>query len=216
MPSIDSKKKTQQNKLLYIFLTVFFVTLVTLIYLATAFTPDVDVDVNSDDTEVSDTIDKQDVDNRLRSIQQDELIGAAPNRKDAESSSEIFEQLKKMKAEALSKQASEDINQAQQEEITYQQKQQAPKPNLAAPSYNRQPAQVSHSAKVYVGRYSDFDQAIKVQDALIQSSYASAPFVKNMGGYYVIQIGSFSNPQTAQNVVEQLISGGYQARMVLE
>lgn len=222
MPSIDNKKKSQQNKLLYIFLTAFFVTLVTLIYLATAFTPDIDVDVNTaQDTEET-AIDRQDIDSRLKAIQQDELIGVSPNRSDDQSSSEIFEQLKKMKEEAISKQAAEDIaleNNNTRENTANQAAKTSPdtqKPNLASPSYTRQTPAPAKMAKVYVGRFSDFDQAIKVQDSLIQSSYATAPFVKNLGSYYVIQVGSFANQQTAQNTVEQLISAGYQARMVLE
>jgi len=227
MPSIDKKKKTQQNKILYIFLTAFFVTLVTLIYLATAFTPDIDVDVNSDnETSISD-VDRQDIDSRLKEIQQDELIGTRSG--ENESSSDIIQQLKRMKEEAISKQMNEDEIELQNDEPA-QSAPATPKPSLASPEYTRKaqtqaPAQTQTAqqkaapakmAKVYVGRYSDFDQAIKVQDALIQSSLASSPFIKNLGGYYVIQVGSYANMQTAQNIAENLITNGYSARMVLE
>lgn len=224
MPSIDKKKKTQQNKILYIFLTAFFVTLVTLIYLATAFTPDIDVDVVSDnETSVSDD-NRQDIDSRLKDIQQDEL---APRTTASESSSDIIEHLKRMKEEAISKQMNEDEIELQRDNEV----QKAPsvqKPGLAAPEYTRKTQQTAQTqqapaktapakmAKVYVGRYSDFDQAIKVQDALIQNSLASSPFIKNLGGYYVIQVGSYANTQTAQNIAENLITNGYSARMVLE
>lgn len=232
MPSIDKKKKTQQNKILYIFLTAFFVTLVTLIYLATAFTPDIDVDVVSDsETSVSD-INRQDIDSRLKEIQQDELTDT--NTASRESSSDIIEQLKRMKEEAISKQMNENSIELQTESnSTEQAAPTTPKPVLASPEYTRktqaqpqtqtpqtsnvQPKAVpAKMAKVYVGRYSDFDQAIKVQDALIQTSLASSPFIKNLGGYYVIQVGSYANMQTAQNIAENLISKGYSARMVLE
>lgn len=219
MPSIDKKKKTQQNKILYIFLTAFFVTLVTLIYLAKAFTPDIDVDVVSDnETTISDS-NRQDIDSRLKDIQQDELFVARSTA--TESSSDIIEQLKRMKEEAISKQMNEDEIELQHDNES-QTSPAVQKPNLAVPEYTRKQQQVqpqnvpAKMAKVYVGRYSDFDQAIKVQDALIQSSLVSAPFIKNMGGYYVIQVGSYANMQTAQNIAENLITNGYSARMVLE
>lgn len=225
MPSIDKKKKNRLNKILYIFLTVFFVALVTWIYLATAFTPDIDVDViSSEENSVSDNRHK-DIDSRLKDIQQDELSGPSVN--ETESSSDIIAQLKKMKQEALAKQMQENESEVQEESET-QSAPVTPKLGLATPEYTRTTKQTSQSqtvetpivatkmAKVYVGKYSDFEQAAKVQDALVQSSMASAPFIKSLNGYYVIQVGSYSNMQTAQNIAENLILKGYSARMVIE
>ncbi len=225
MPSIDKKKKNRMNKILYIFLTVFFVALVTWIYLATAFTPDIDVDViSSEENSVADNR-HQDIDSRLKDIQQDEL--AVPGVKETESSSDIIAQLKKMKQETIAKQMHENEIEIQAETET-QSEPVTQKPGLATPEYTRatkQPAQsqsatspvvATKMAKVYVGRYSDFEQAAKVQDVLVQSSMASAPFIKSLNGYYVIQVGSYSNMQTAQNIAEALILKGYSARMVIE
>lgn len=215
MPSIDNKKKSQQNKILYIFLTAFFVSLVTIIYLATAFTPEIDVDVNTGSEEYVSDGPKHDIDSRLRELQQDELIGAVP-RTETESSTEIIEQLKRLKEEAITKQMKQDEIELETTN-TASEVPQTPKPNLAVPTSPKPTASTpAKMAKVYVGRYSTFDDAIKVQDALVQSSLASAPFIKNMGSYYVIQIGSYANQQTAQNIAENLIGNGYSARMVLE
>ena len=210
MPSIENKKKTQQNKLLYIFLSAFFVSLVVIIYLATAFTPEIDVDVNSKN-EYAESRDA-DVDDSLRELQQEERIKVQGE--EAESSSDLVEQLKKLKEEALSRQEKQD--EAELEKVQYEQAPETPKLEPANPSYNRQGASSVKMAKVYVGRYSTFDEAIKVQDALVQSSLVSSPFIKNMGTYYVIQAGSFANQNTAQNIAENLIQNGYSARMVLE
>ena len=102
-------------------------------------------------------------------------------------------------------------------------------PKLATPQYSNQQKNFSVSqpvkkvsttatkmTKVYVGKYADFEQAALVQDALVKSSLVSAPFIKNLNGYYVVQVGSFSNMEAAQNVAELLISNGYSAKMVLE
>ena len=209
MPSIDNKKKSQQNKLLYIFLTAFFVSLVVIIYLATAFTPEIDVDVAGSDNEYAENRDGN-IDDSLRELQQEEKLGEQGETE--ESSSDIIEQLKKMKEEALAKQEKQD-------EIEMEKASSAPEtPKLtpANPAYNRQTTSNYKMAKVYVGRFNSFDDAIRVQDALVQGALAASPFIKNMGSYYVIQVGSYSNQNTAQNIAENLIENGYSARMVLE
>ncbi|MBQ2870266.1 hypothetical protein IJE86_01040 [bacterium] len=228
MPSVDNKKKSQQNKLLYIFLTTFFATLLILVYLATALTPNIDVDVPSEEsqTTTSDTV-HQDIDSRLKDIQQDDLAPTEGRISDESSNSDLFEQLKKMKEEAIAKQIDNEEIEIQNDEDPMIPEQIA-KPKLASPEYKREsdvkaqsqpPVKVQKStkmAKVYVGKYTDFDQAIKVQDALIKSGLATSPFIKNLGNYYVIQVGSFVNHQTAQNIAENLIENGYSARMLLE
>lgn len=223
MPSIENKKKSQQNKLLYIFLTAFFGSLVIIIYLATALTPEIDVDVNSESEYSATETYRPDIDQRLKDLQQDELIGITQKNTDEDSSSEIIQQLKKLKEETIAKQKKNDEIELETEtDEDIPSNEIANKISPANPAYKRQPSTAASTstpakmAKVYIGHYSNFDEAIKVQDALVQKSLASAPFIKNMGDYYVIQIGSYSNQQTAQNIAENLISHGYSARMVLE
>ncbi len=240
MPSSDRKKKSQQNKLVFIFLSTFFITLITLIYLATAFTPKIDIEVNDtqaqaeqipqDDENMVAEVEYKSIDSRLKDIQLDDkyLIQT-----DQQETSDIIANLKKMKEEAIAKQIkNEDAPSAESiGEI------QAPSfdviklepPKLATPQYSTQQKTLSVSqpvkkvsttttkmTKVYVGKYADFEQAALVQDALVKSSLVSAPFIKNLNGYYVVQVGSFSNMEAAQNVAELLISNGYSAKMVLE
>lgn len=230
MPSIDRKKKTRQNKLLYIFLLTFFVSLVTMIYLATALTPDIDVDVNTDNESSVSEISHQEIDSRLKDIQQDDQNTTTTGRIEIEDeTSDLLSNLKKMKEETIAKQLDkEESIEIQDDEDPMKPITITQKPKLASPEYTRQKSQTTESktqtkqatttkmAKVYVGRYTDFEQAIKVQNALINASLASSPFIKNLGGYYVIQVGSFANHQTAQNIAENLITNGYSARMVLE
>lgn len=228
MTAKDSKKKSQQNKALYIFLTTFFITLIVTIYIATAFTPNIDVDVNTTSNETTSQNEKKDIDSRLKDLQEDEYtINQQQN--ETESSSEIIEHLKKMKEEAIAKQLKKDELELEDEIIeenpspktnNAQSAPSAPKPELASPTYTRQNLNQPHAptkmAKVYVGRYSTFDDALAIQNKLIIEGLASAPFIKNLGGYYVVQIGSYANHQTAQNIAENIIENGYSARMVLE
>ena len=245
MPSSTRKKKTQQNKILFIFLSTFFVSLVTLIYLATAFTPKIDIDVEpantleqsipSDDDNLIAEAEYKSIDSRLKDIQRDDQLESEDS---LDTTSDIIANLKKMKEEAIAKQMREDEkNPAVEDDIqVFKSKEDAhiklDAPRLATPQHPKSqittqtPIQDSSSqsnmqtitkmTKVYVGKYADFDKAAAVQDSLVKSSLVSSPFIKNLNGYYVIQVGSFSNQEAAQNVAELLISNGYAAKMILE
>lgn len=238
MPSSVRKKKTQQNKLLFIFLSTFFITLITLIYLATAFTPKIDIEVADSaqqenqipkDEEMIAEVEYKSVDSRLKDIQIDDKYTPPAET----STSDIMENLKKMKEETIAKQLKEKEAEIEDRPLINLPDKNVIKieaPKLATPEYKKQEQTQSISipqktqikqtttkmTKVYVGKYNDFDQAAAVQDALVKSSLVSSPFIKNMNGYYVIQVGSFLNMEAAQNVAELLISNGYSAKMVLE
>ena len=240
MPSSDRKKKSQQNKLLFIFLSTFFITLISLIYLATAFTPKIDIEVNEtqpqseqipqDEENMVAEVEYKSIDSRLKDIQMDDKHLNSP---ESQETSDIVANLKKMKEETIAKQMKNedgisdeivgDIQTPSFDVIKLN------PPKLATPQYSNQQKNFSVSqpvkkvsttatkmTKVYVGKYADFEQAALVQDALVKSSLVSAPFIKNLNGYYVVQVGSFSNMEAAQNVAELLISNGYSAKMVLE
>ena len=252
MPSSTRKKKNQQNKILFIFLSTFFVSLITLIYIATAFTPKIDIDVNHStsleqnipqDVDYVAEAEYKSIDSRLRDIQMDDKAIDTVT----ETTSDIIANLKKMKEEAIAKQIKNDEidenlevrnnkinNKNNLLEVQTKDEQpiklDSPKlavPKLATPQYpSKQEANQTQSTikaqqytkmtKVYVGKYADFNQAAIVQEALVKSSLVSSPFIKNLNGYYVIQVGSFSNQEAAQNVAELLISNGYAAKMILE
>ena len=229
-----------QNKLLFIFLSTFFITLISLIYLATAFTPKIDIEVNEtqhqseqipqDEENMVAEVEYKSIDSRLKDIQMDDKYLNSP---ESQETSDIVANLKKMKEETIAKQMKNEdgISDEMVGDI------QTPSfdviklnpPKLATPQYSNQQKNFSVSqpvkkvsttatkmTKVYVGKYADFEQAALVQDALVKSSLVSAPFIKNLNGYYVVQVGSFSNMEAAQNVAELLISNGYSAKMVLE
>lgn len=238
MPASARKKKSQQNKLVFIFLSTFFITLITLIYLATAFTPKIDIEVN--DTQTAEEqlsteeekmiaeVEYKSIDSRLKDIQMDDKY----LKNTQTENTDIVENLKRMKEEAIAKQMkNNDYTNEEPEQIERHSLdviKLAP-PQLATPQYTKkqettstvsQPKKTTTTTpkmtKVYVGKYAEFDQAATVQEALVKSSLVSAPFIKNLNGYYVIQVGSFANMEAAQNVAELLISNGYAAKMVLE
>ena len=164
---------------------------------------------------------------RLKDIQFDDKYTQAEH-----TTSDIVENLKKMKEETIAKQMKiADSAQNEFSTSSIQQNQDYIKldmPKLATPQHPKSYVETQTQAikktvqpptkltKVYVGSYREFDQAAIVQESLVKSSLVSSPFIKNLNGYYVIQVGSFSNQEAAQNVAELLISNGYSAKMVLE
>ena len=223
MPSIDKKKNTQKNKLIYIFFSVFFITLVVMVYLAQAFAPRIDVDIVHEEVaeeEQEEVVERQPIDESLRGIQEEEFSESPDETND------MVATLKKLKENAIKKQLEvdsiklkENVDEQSEMSLPYPQVQQNNvkmtidgSTRLLAPV----PANTTKMTKVYVGRYSNFNDAIGVQNALIDALPSISPFVKNLDGVYVVQVGSYASPQKAKALVDNLLLQGFEARMFQE
>lgn len=71
-------------------------------------------------------------------------------------------------------------------------------------------------SKVYVGRYSTVEQAKVAQGILMDSGINITPFVKNLGSYYTLQVGSYSSKSTADGLASELQRNSFPARVVQE
>lgn len=70
--------------------------------------------------------------------------------------------------------------------------------------------------KVILGSYETPMQARLVADALIETDFNVAPFIKENGGRYLLQLGSFSDAGSANSLVRKLQNKGFNARAVYE
>lgn len=222
MPSIERKKKSQKNKVIYIFITTFLITLTLFVYLAAIFTPEIDVDLVPDESDGN--YSKHSIDDRLKAIQKDEFYGLNENDNNDETSAEIYERIRQMKLDA--ERGAQDLGNEDYEETT-----EAPpaKPTqttknieenkntaLKFPTVVMPASTPVKMVKVYVGNYTSWDKAVSVQNELISLPLSISPFIKNMGNRYVLQVGSFTNPQKAKQQAEQLASMGYQTQVVTD
>ena len=70
--------------------------------------------------------------------------------------------------------------------------------------------------KIYIGQYSDIQKAVDMQANIIDSGVNASPIIKEVNGYYTVQAGAFSNPESAKNLTNDLINAGFAAKMVKE
>ena len=71
-------------------------------------------------------------------------------------------------------------------------------------------------AKVVVGYYATDKQAEVAKSIIQDAGLGITPIVKNMGGYYTLQVGSYSSKERAQRAANELLKANFPARVVVE
>lgn len=222
MASKNAQRKTQQT--IALFVVTFLITLVGVTYLIKSFSPNVDVEIGGEEeyTREDDTVGdiKKAVDDRLKWIQlEDNMPGVSKRAEEAASTEEItYETEKEATEHAASEKA---LKEEEPKTITLKHEKEEyvnPQVKLAppVPTPKLQPAEPLKMAKVYVGHYATIEQAIQAQNKLMSTSIGVSPFVKEAGGAYVLQAGSFANIQKAESIANQIIGAGFSARVVSE
>jgi cell division septation protein DedD len=89
-----------------------------------------------------------------------------------------------------------------------------PRPGVSLESTDSAPVPAVFQAKVVVGNYTTMREAKLISDALL--SYNFDPTLKEIGGSYTLQIGSFSDINRARSLVQELKSHNFDARIVYE
>ena len=67
-----------------------------------------------------------------------------------------------------------------------------------------------------MGYYSSKEQAEVAKGIISESGLNISPYVRNIGGAYTIQVGSYSSREKAQTVVNDLLRNNYPARIIME
>ncbi len=226
MASQNSQRKTKQT--IALFIATFLVTLVGVVYLIKSFSPNVDVEIGGEEEyEQADDIQsdpKQAVDDRLKWIQLEDNMPGVSKRAENEESEEITyepaDENTKLEHNRHNETVTEETygneitldTQTTQEQVRPQTRPAPPVP----PAPKLVQPEVYKMTKVYVGNYSTIEQAIQAQNKLMETSIGISPFVKNIGGVYVLQAGSFASVQKAESVASQLNQAGFSARVVQE
>lgn len=77
------------------------------------------------------------------------------------------------------------------------------------------PAPIPSLTKVYLGTFSSVDEAMSMQQKIATDIPDSMPFIKSMNGSYIVQLGSFSNPDIAQTFVQRVRDKGYSPKVMV-
>ncbi len=222
-PSHHSYKQYQRkvgkkkNESMAIFVSAFFIMLFVFLGLAKQLSPDIDVSIGNDET-TSETegIIRGNVDDRLKSLQMednglqagddelfdttlDEKVVLPKDKHNKEVQEEIIEDETVAKPAEKKTEAVKDVK---------------PQPSPAAKDQTTPKA--SNTAKVVVGYYSTLEQAEVAKGILKEAGLNVTPFIRNIGGAYTIQTGSFSTRESAQAAASELLRNNFPARVIVE
>lgn len=223
------KKSANPNKRILISVTTFFVALLFFSIVAKSLSPNVDVTIGDESqTEVKDTGlgVKRFIDERLKMIQMEDnsagvSLKEAKNNRNVTDDSDAFDKYMKETDEKINlpskkNKASQAESDDTEEEPVMPARVTPPRPtskDLSTPFESSAPAKMS---KVYVGRYATIEQAKVAQEILLDSGINVTPFVKNVGGAYTLQVGSYSSKAKADGLASELQRNNFPARIVQE
>lgn len=210
------KKVTKNpNEGIIIFVSAFFILLLLFLGIAKQISPEVDVSIG-DDTAVTsnEEIQKSPVDERLKLLQMEDE-GKSANA-DNTFATELDEKVVLPEQKKDDKQAAEALK--EEEPITLVDKEANPKPSetVSPASKSVQVHPQTAPAKVVVGYYATKEQAEVAKGIILESGMNISPFVRNIGGAFTIQVGSYSSREKAQSVVNDLLRNNYPARIIME
>lgn len=216
----NKKKEGSKNGML-LGVTTFFVTLLLFTVVAKSLSPNVDVTIGGDsgtDPKESGLGVKKFIDDRLKMIQMDDnSAGVSTPQEDKKSgayndaSFNKFSQELEEKVDLPTKKGNSSLNVGS--DPTSQGMHSAPRPSskdLSTPFVS------AKSSKVYVGRYSTLEQAKVAQEILLDSGLDITPFVKDTGGSYTLQVGSYSSKAKADGLASELQRNNFPARVTQE
>lgn len=221
------KSAKEGNKDLTIFISVFIIGVLIILGFAKILSPNVDVTI-SNENEAAAEYDEQStvssIDDRLRNLQMedngmqegdeemfspelDERV-VLPQKK-AKSPAESEDELKNNEAQA--EKTDSKANSVQNKDEQVQKTETVTKPQFEQSSPER-----SVNAKVVVGYYATEKQAEVAKSIINDAGLSVIPVVKNLGGYYTLQVGSYSSREKAQQVANSLLKSNFPARVIVE
>lgn len=218
------KKDSNPNRRMLIFITTFFAMLLFFSVIAKAISPNVDVSIGNDsETDAKETGlgVKKFIDERLKMIQMEDNSAGVSVQNDTPKPSQAsdvgvskYSQIAEEKLTLPTKNnnvADDDGMQIQQPVRTAVHN--PPRPNNVDTT---NPFVSPKMSKVYVGRYSTVEQAKVAQEILMDAGLDITPFVKDMGGSYTLQIGSYSSRAKAEGLASELQRNNFPARVIQE
>lgn len=229
------KVKKSPNKDLVVFSSVFIIGVLTLLGFARILSPNVDVGISDENEIAASTVDEETapsaIDERLKHIQMEDegkkvededmfspeldekVVLPNHNKKTVgQMEAEMADLLNSQKAEQMAnEQAHKEQKSAEQKSILPQKTQTQSEQAAPAPA----PAQIVN-AKVVVGTYATEKQAEVAKSIIQDAGVGVTPIVKNLGGYYTLQVGAYTSREKAQQAANNLLKSNFPARVVVD
>ncbi len=227
----EYKRKTKKgpNKDVLVFVSVFVAALLVILGFAKILSPDVDVAISvNNETTISEDSDNESlssaIDERLRKLKMED-----EGKKEGEEemfSPELDEKVvlphQKRKTVGEIEAEKSDIKQLTVNDLNNaQDNNKQPEHHEAAPKPVQKPVTVSMpeqivNAKVVVGYYASEKQAEVAKSIIQDAGLGVTPLVKNLNGYYTLQVGSYSSREKAQQSANSLLKSNFPARVIVE
>ena len=216
---IPENGNNNKRNLVLLFFTTFVFGIIAVSFFLKELSPNMDLDIGEnpiasmnqrDDGEEDYSIRSQ-VDRRLKMIQNDDEMPGVSEKNIDEDGYEKPEDIVKRLREKVDNKS--DNN---EDEITLQKNE--------TDSHTIEPVKVqiqdaipqSSISKIYIGQYSSMEKAVEMQEAVVNADLGVNPVIRLVNGYYTIQAGAFSNPESAKSLANQLIDAGFAAKIVKE
>jgi hypothetical protein len=211
----DYKKKVKKspNRDVMVFASVFIVGLLIILGFAKILSPNVDVAISKESDIVASEDDNTSsiIDDRLRKLKQED---EGKKIEDEEMfSPELDEKviIPTKPRKTVGEIEAEQAKIADEQETKQPEVEEKPKETKPAP----QPAQIVN-ARVVVGYYATEKQAEVAKTILQDAGVGVTPIVKNLGGYYTLQVGSYSSKEKAQQAANSLLKSNFPARVITD
>lgn len=237
----DYKQKVHKNsnKDVTIFVSVFVIGLLMILGFVKILSPNVDVGIATaeDNLQFEDENTYQSfVDERLKRLQsedarrssEDETIFTPELDEKVILPKQIRKTVGAMEAEKQRKAL--ENKPAEEMKVTEKTPQQVPtvelpKPKFTQPSAKPDFTQQEHhtevqqkpvNAKVVVGYYATNQQAEVAKTIIQDAGLGVVPVVKNMNGYYTLQVGAYTSTEKAHQAANNLLNSNFPARVIVE
>lgn len=234
------KRKNRRKKsflgYLLLFIIVFIFCLVGFSHFVKSYSPDVDVSIgNVEEMTLSESdmeFEIKSIDERLRWIKmEDEMPSVAVRTtEENEARNKLIEKQKEKKDKKEKKEKKskieDEVSTAKVDILRNDYKKSSPvKIELSdvikdKVDFRKQevkpivPLPTPSMTKVYLGYYSSLEEAMSVQEKIVADFPEIAPFLKNVGGSYMVQLSSFSKQETANLFVERVRAKGYNPKIM--
>ncbi len=225
----EYKKKVKRtpNKDVMIFASVFIIGVLIILGFAKILSPNVDVGITVDNEIASSVEDESTgsvIDDRLKRFQLEDT-----GKKDKEEemfSPELDEKVvlpkqRKKTVGEMEAQMADLMNskkaeqQAEKEANKKHSTEEQPQTSQEKKAQTTQPAQIVN-AKVVVGYYATEKQAEVAKSIMQDAGVNTTPVVKNLGGYYTLQVGAYTSREKAQQAANNLLKSNFPARVITE
>ena len=210
------KVKGNSNKDITVFISVFVIGVLIILGFVKILSPNVDVSIANKDEYAELDEETGGIDDRLKNLQMEDSANIAEDEEmfspELDEKVVLPKQIRKtvgeMEAEMLDAKAQEKKMNEPEKEIKEENK-----PTVQV--QENQPAQVVN-ARVVVGYYATEKQAEVAKSIIQDAGLGVTPLVKSMGGYYTLQVGSYSSVEKAQQAANNLLKSNFPARVVTE